>query len=826
MKFTLAWLRDHLDTDATLDEIAERLNAIGLEVEGVDDRAALRAFTIARVVSAEPHPDADRLKVLKVDAGPDVNGGEPVQVVCGAPNAREGLVGAFAAPGTHVPGIDVTLSVGNIRGVESRGMMCSERELELSDEHDGIIDLPADAPVGTPYAEWAGLADPVLDVAVTPNRPDALGVSGIARDLAAAGLGTVRTPPVPAIEGSGPCPTGVDLSAAEDFCPAFGLRLVKGVRNGPAPAWMQARLRAIGLRPISALVDITNYVTHDRGRPLHVFDAAKVHGDLHVRRARDGETMEGLDGRTYALTPETFVIADDNGPESLAGIMGGEASGVTEATVDVLIESALWDPLTVARTGRRLGVQTDARFRFERGVDPTFTEPGLDLATRMVVDLCGGQPSQKVMAGTVPDRPMGGAREVSFPPSELRRLTGLEVDEAEMRRILEALGFRIDRGGIVEAIRDTVGAGTTWTLTVPPWRPDIEGKADIVEEIMRIHGVDRIEPEPLPPMSDVGARVLTTGQVRARQVRRALAARGMHEAVSYSFISREQAEAFGGGGEALRLANPIAADLSDMRPSLLPSLLAAAARNVARGAGDLALFEVAHLYAGDAPDDQRRAAAGLRRGTARLENEGRHWAGAAPPVSVFDAREDALAVLAACGMDASRVQVEAGGVGGGGPDWLHPGRSGTLKLGPKLTLGHFGELHPRVLELFDVPAPVASFEVMLDAIPEPRRKPTRSKGALALSNLQGARRDFAFLLARDVPAAAVVKAAEGADRKLIRDVRVFDLFEGEALGNGKSLAIEVTLQPTARTLTDAEIEAVGAKVVANVEKATGGTLRG
>ena len=811
MKFTLSWLRDHLDTQASLAEIADKLNAIGLEVEGVDDRAALDAFTIARVVSAEPHPDADRLKVLKVDTG----AGEPVQVVCGAPNAREGLVGAFAAPGTYVPGIDVTLSVGNIRGVESRGMMCSERELELSDEHDGIIDLPADAPVGTPYAQWAGLADPVIDVSVTPNRPDALGVAGIARDLAAAGLGTLRTPDVPTIEGQGPCPTGVDLSRAEDFCPAFGLRLVAGVENGPAPAWMQARLRAIGLRPISALVDVTNYVTHDRGRPLHVFDADKVAGDLHIRRARDGETMEGLDGRTYALTPETFVIADENGAESLAGIMGGEVSGVTDKTVNVLIESALWDPLTVARTGRRLGVQTDARFRFERGVDPTFMEPGLDLATRLVTDLCGGRPSQKVVAGEVPT----GTREIAFPPLEVKRLTGLDVDEVEMRRILESLGFGVDRG-LLATVKETVGAGSAWTLTTPPWRPDVEGKADIVEEIMRIHGVDRIEPEPLPPMTSVGARVLTTGQVRARQARRTLAARGMSEAVTYSFIPEGHAKAFGGGDESLRLANPIAADMSHMRPSLLPSLLAAASRNAARGVGDVALFEVSHVYAGDAPQDQHRAAAGLRRGTARLENEGRHWQGASP-VCVFDAREDALAVLAACGMDAGKVQVEAGG-----PDWPHPGRSGTLKLGPKVTLGTFGEVHPRVLEMFDLTGPVAAFEVMLDAIPEPKRKATRSKGALTLSNLQAARRDFAFLLDRDVPAAIVVKAAQGADRQLIRDVRVFDLFEGEALGENKSLAIEVTLQPSDRTLTDAEIEAVAAKVVANVERATGGTLRG
>ena len=801
MKFTLSWLRDHLETDASLDEIVDALNRVGLEVEGVDDRAALKAFTIAEVVSAEKHPDADKLKVLAVDTG----SGDPVQVVCGAPNARAGMKGAFAPPGTYVPGIDVTLSVGRIRGVESRGMMCSERELELSDAHEGIIDLPDDAPVGTSFADYAGLSDPVIEIAITPNRPDALGVAGIARDLAALGLGRLKTPGVERIGGESPCPVSVDLSQAGDFCPAFGLRLVRGVTNGASPDWMQRRLRAIGLRPISALVDITNYVTFDRGRPLHVFDAAKVHGDLHVRPARDGETLTGLDGKDYALTPETHVIADENGAESLAGIMGGEASGVSETTTDVLIESALWDPLAIARTGRRLGIQTDARYRFERGVDPAFMEPGLDLATRLVLDLCGGEPSERTIAGEAPTE----RRVIDFPPGEVKRLTGLAVEPERMRAILASIGFEAE------------GDGETWRVRVPTWRPDVEGKADIVEEIMRIHGVDDIEPQPLPPLSGVGRRVLTTGQVRARQVRRTLASRGMSECVSYSFIPSGHAAAFGGGAADLALANPIAADLSHMRPSLLPSLLMAAQRNVARGNGDLALFEVSHVYRGDEPGGQRRGAAGLRRGGARLETAGRHWSGAADDVDVFDAKEDALAALAAAGMDVAKVQIEAGG-----PDWYHPGRSGTIKLGPKVVLGTFGVLHPRTLETFDLSGPAAGFEIDLDAIPEPRRKATRSKGALDVSNLQPARRDFAFELDRDVPSAKVVRAAQGADRKLISNVRVFDVFEGGRLGEDrKSLAIEVTLQPREATLTDAEIDAVSRKVVSQVEGATGGSLR-
>ncbi|MEM8749806.1 MAG: phenylalanine--tRNA ligase subunit beta [Pseudomonadota bacterium] len=804
MKFTLSWLKEHLETEASLDEIVETLTMIGLEVESVDDRSAFQPFTIAKVLSAERHPDADKLQVLSVDKGD----GNPIQVVCGAPNARAGMVGAFAGPGTYVPGIDVTLSVGNIRGVESFGMMCSERELELSDDHDGIIDLPQDAPVGTPFAAYAGLDDPVIEIGITPNRPDALGVSGIAKDLAAAGLGMVKTPEIKPIDSEGPCPVSVDLSSdgAAEFCPAFGLRLVRNVKNGPSPKWMQQRLKAIGLRPISALVDITNYVTFDRGRPLHVFDADKVAGNLVVRRGTGNEEFLGLDGKTYMPGREHFVIADDNGPESIAGIMGGEESGCGPDTVNVLVESALWDPLTVARTGRDLGIITDARYRFERGVDPQFMEPGLDLGTQLVLDLCGGTATEAKIAGTIPQPDLV----IDFPLSETLRLTGIDVSATDATDILTRLGFGVS------------GDGDVLRIAVPGSRPDVHGKADIVEELMRITGVNSIEPQPLPALSSVGSKILTTGQLRTRNARRTLAARGMSEAVCYSFIPKAHAQLFGGGDEALALSNPIASDMSHMRPSLLPSLLAAAQRNADRGTGDLAIFEVSHVYDGVEPENQHRAASGIRRGTSRLESTGRHWSSPGRPVGVFDAKEDALSVLAACGMDPAKVQIEAEG-----PNWYHPGRSGTLKLGPKVTLGTFGEFHPMTLEAMDVSGPLCGFEIMLDAIPEPRAKANRSKGALTISPLQPVKRDFAFVLDKAVPAMTLLRAASGADKKLITSVNVFDLFEGASLGEDKkSVAIEVTLQPTDKSLTDDEIDAISAKVVANVEKSTGGTLRG
>jgi phenylalanyl-tRNA synthetase beta chain len=803
MKFTLSWLKDHLETKATLDEIVETLTMIGLEVEHVDDRSAFEPFTIAKVLTADRHPDADKLQVLSVDKGD----GKAIQVVCGAPNARAGLIGAFAGPGTYVPGIDVTLGVGNIRGVESHGMMCSERELDMSEEHDGIIDLPEDAPVGSSFADYAGLNDPVIEIDITPNRPDALGVAGIAKDLAAAGLGTVITPDIPAINGQGPCPVGVDLSAdgAAEFCPAFGLRLVRNVTNGPSPKWMQQRLKAIGLRPISALVDITNYVTFDRGRPLHVFDADKVTGNLAIRRATGEEEFQGLDGKTYKPTKDHFVIADDNGPESLAGIMGGEDSGCGEGTKNVLVESALWDPLTVARTGRKLGIITDARYRFERGVDPAFNMPGLDYGSQLVLELCGGEASESLCAGAIPQPDLT----IVYPVSEAERLIGVAVSLQESTDILTRLGF------------DVTSTGETLTVKVPGSRPDVHGKADLVEEIMRIRGINNIEPQPLPAMSAVGRKILTTGQTRTRNTRRALAARRMSEAVCYSFIPKSHAEAFGGGAPELALSNPIASDMSDMRPSLLPSLLAAAQRNTDRGTGDLALFEVSHIYSGIEPNEQHRVASGIRRGTARLENTGRSWSGNSDPVSWIDAKEDAFAVLAACGMDPTKLQIEAGG-----PDWCHPGRSGTIKLGPKIRIGTFGEFHPMTLDLLDVSGPLCGFEIFLDAIPQPRRKGTRSKGALTVSPLQPVKRDFAFIMDKSVEAAQVLRAANGADKKLITDVQVFDLFEGESIGaDKKSLAIEVTLQPTQKSLTDDEIDAVSAKVVENVGKTVGGVLR-
>jgi phenylalanyl-tRNA synthetase, beta subunit, non-spirochete bacterial len=806
MKFTLSWLKEHLETDATLGEICERLTAIGLEVEDVDDKAAYKPFVIAKVVSAEKHPQADRLKVLMVDTGD----GKPVQVVCGAPNARAGLVGALARPGTYVPGIDVTLSVGNIRGVESHGMMCSEKELDISDNHEGIIDLPVDAPVGTPFATYAGLDDPVIEINLTPNRPDCTSIHGIARDLAASGLGRLKQHPKPGFAVAGETPVDVKIVLDDErLCPGFALRLVRGVRNGPSPAWMQQRLKAIGLRPINALVDITNYMTFDQGRPMHVFDAAKVKGNLTVRRALAGETVLALDQREYKLTPNNVVIADENGVESIGGIMGGEHSGCDENTTDVLIESALWDPINIAKSGRSLGIITDARYRFERGVDPEYMIPGLERTTELVLQLCGGTAAEAKVVGYKGFQP----KVVDFPTTEVKRLTGLDVTADESREILARLGFTVK------------GEGSRLSVSVPSWRPDVDGKADLVEEVMRIHGVDQILPEPIESLGTVNGRILTTLQVRSRTARRALAARGMLEAVTWSFISEEQAKLFGGGAPGLKLANPIASDMSDMRPSLLPGLLTAAQRNADKGYGDVAIFEVSGTYESDTPEGQRRVAGGVRRGTASINGAGRLWSnatkGGGKPVDVFDAKADALAVLEACGLPMGNVQVEKGA-----PAWYHPGRSGTIRMGPKVVLGYFGEFHPKTLGSLDVSGALCGFEVYLDAMPEPKKKATRTKPPLELSPFQAVKRDFAFVVASGVEAGAIVKAAAGADRKLITGVNVFDVFEGASLGEGrKSVAIEVMIQPVEKTLTDEDFDALTAKIVANVEKTTGGSLR-
>jgi len=804
VKFTLSWLKEHLDTDATLDEIVAKLTMIGLEVESVEDKAKLLApYVIARVTEAKQHPNADRLRVCMVDTGD----GKPIQVVCGAPNARTGMTGVFVPPGAFIPGKNMTLAVGTIRGVESRGMLVSEFELQISDDHDGIIDLPADAPVGTAYAKYAGLDDAVLDINLTPNRPDCTGVNGIARDLAATDIGSLIERAPKQIKGEYPCPVSVklDFGQTHPLCPAFALRLVRGVKNGPSPEWLQKRLKAIGLRPINALVDITNFITYDRGRPLHVFDARKVKGNLVVRRAANGEQLLALDGKTYALDNAMCVIADDNGVESLAGIMGGEASGCDESTTDVLIESALWEPINIAQTGRKLGINSDARYRFERGVDPNFMVPGLELATQMVIELCGGTPSEITVAG----KAEAPEKIVDFPTSELKRLAGLDLNLIEMRRILTKLGFFV------------AGQDTRVKVAAPSWRPDIEGKADIVEEIVRIVGVDRIPSTPFGRGDAPRKPVLTTAQVRTRKAKRALASRGLTEAVTWSFISKPQAELFGGGKPALALANPIAAELSDMRPSLIPGLVAAAQKNADRGFPDTALFEVGQIFTGDKPEDQFMAATGVRRAMAKAGGAGRHWSSTSANVDAFDAKTDALAILAAAGAPAQAMQVVPGG-----PAWFHPGRSGTIQIGPQNILGYFGELHPRALEALDAEGPLVAFEVILERIPEGRAKATRAKPVLELSAFQPVTRDFAFVVDRALRAADIVRAAQNVDRKLISGVSVFDVYEGQGIEAGKkSVAIAVTIQPRDKTMTDQEIDALGAKIVAEVSKRTGGVLR-
>src|SRR5712672_1892965 len=802
MKFTLSWLKEHLDTDEAIEKLADKLTMIGLEVEHIDDKAkALAPFTIARVISAEQHPNADRLRVCMVDTG---DGGAPVQVVCGAPNARAGLISVFSAPGTFIPGKNITLGIGTIRGVESRGMLCSAAELQISEDHDGIMELPADAPVGTGYAQWAGLGDPVLEINLTPNRQDCTGVHGIARDLAAADMGKFKDPGIKPVKGEYPCPVKVTVED-ETLCPGFALRLVRGVKNGPSPQWLQQRLTSIGLRPINALVDITNFMTYDRARPLHVFDAKKVKGNLTVRRARHGETLLALDGRSYTLDGNICVIADDHGVESLAGIMGGEASGCDENTTDVLIESALWNEINIAQTGRKLGINSDARYRFERGVDPAFMVPGLELATRMVIDLCGGTPSEITVAGEVPL----SDRVIDFPLTEPKRLAGIDLGLAEIKRVLGHLGFFV------------AGSGPNLKVAVPSWRPDVHGAADIVEELVRIIGVDRVPSTPFGRGSLARKPVLTTIQTRTRKAKRALALRGLVEAVTWSFVSNPKATLFGGGSPDLALANPIAADLSDMRPSLIPGLIAAAQKNADRGFPDVALFEVGQVFRGDQPQDQLTAASGVRRALAKASGIGRHWSDGARVVDAFDVKADALAVLAAAGAPAQALQVVPGG-----PPWFHPGRSGTIQIGPQNVLGHFGELHPRALAALDVAGPLIAFEVILERIPEPRPKATRAKPVLELSPFQPVERDFAFVVDRSIKAADLVRAAQTVDRKLITQITVFDVYEGEGIAPGKkSIAIAVTLQPRDKTMTDQEIDAVAAKIVAEVAKRTGGTLR-
>jgi len=798
MKFTLSWLKDHLDTTASIDEITYALTDLGLEVEGVENPAAkLAEFTLGYVQSAEKHPDADRLNVCQVETDEGV-----MQIICGAPNARAGITVVVAKPGVYVPGIDTTIGVGKIRGVESFGMMASEREMELSEEHDGIIELPSGKP-GDRFIDWLAendpaKVDPVIEIAITPNRPDALGVRSIARDLAARGLGKLKPRDCDAVAGSFASPISVSIDDDTlDGCPVFYGRLIKGVKNGHSPQWLQDRLRAIGLRPISFLVDVTNFFTFDRNRPLHVFDADKVAGNLRVHRAKGGEEIAALDEKSYTLQEGQMAISDDSGVESIAGIMGGEATGVTEETVNVFVESAYWDPVQIAYAGRALKINSDARYRFERGVDPAFTPEGLEHATRMILDHAGGEASEVVVAGQVPDT----SRAYKLDTARVQSLVGMTIPESDQRETLNALGFHLD-GDMAQ---------------VPSWRPDVQGEADLVEEVARIASLTQLEGKPLPRLTTgVPRPVLSPMQRRVVTARRTAAALGYNECVSYSFIDQASAALFGGGTDVTRLENPISSDMSHMRPDLLPGLLQAAARNQARGFADMALFEVGPAFSGGEPGEEQVMVSGLLVG----RTGPRDVHGAARAVDVYDVKADAEAVLAAIGAPA-KVQILRGA-----DEWWHPGRHGKICLGPKKVLGVFGEVHPRVLAAMDVKGPAMAFTLYPAEVPLPR-KSGATRPALQISDLQAVERDFAFVVDADVEALALVNAAKGADKNLIEDVRVFDEFIGGSLGEGKkSLAITVRLQPSDKTLKDADIEAVGAKVVEKVTKATGGVLRG
>jgi phenylalanyl-tRNA synthetase beta chain len=796
MKFTLSWLKTHLDTRADAPAIAKTLTALGLEVEGIDDPAkALAPFVVGYVAEAKQHPNADRLRVCRVDTGKGV-----VQVVCGAPNARTGMKGVFAPPGTHIPGTNLDLKAGVIRGEASNGMLCSARELGLGTDHDGIIELPDDAPIGMSFVKYRNLDDPILEIKVTPDRADCLGVRGIARDLAAAGLGSLKPFAPKHLAGTfkSPIQWRIDPSAATG-CPYVAGRYFKGVKNGPSPQWLQDRLTAIGLRPISALVDITNFVTYDLGRPLHVFDAKKVAGDPTMRAAKDGESILALDGKTYTLEAGMVVIADSRGPEAIGGIMGGEASGCGLETTDVFLEVALFDPIQVARTGRKLGILSDARYRFERGVDPKSASWGVDIATQLILELCGGEASEVTAAGTMPK----GTQTISYRPAKVESLGGCEIASDKQRQILQALGFAV------------IPASAAWQVTTPTWRADVEGEADLVEEVLRVNGFDAIEPVSMPRGTALPKTAVTPAQKRVQLAKRALATRGLEEAVTFSFMPGSVAALFAGDNAMIPLANPISADLDVMRPSILGNLLQAAGRNAARGLPDVAIYEVGPRFASDTPKGQLTTATGIRVG-AYAE---RHWSGKPRNVDAFDAKGDALALLEALGAPVENLQATSDA-----PGYFHPGRSASLRLGPNV-LAQFGEIHPKVMKALDLKGPAVGFEVTLDRVPMPRSKGT-GRPLLDASNFQPLARDFAFVVARDVSAEKLIKAAKQADKALITEVSIFDVFEGGSLGEGKkSIALSVTLQPREKTLTDAEIEGVSAKIVAAVNKATGGELR-
>jgi phenylalanyl-tRNA synthetase beta chain len=796
MKFTLSWLKEHLQTDASIDELVERMTMIGIEVEDVaDPNAKLGAFSVARIISAAKHPNADKLQVCQVETKLG-----QLEVVCGAPNARAGLVTVFAPIGTYIPGSGITLEARPVRGVVSNGMLCSGAELELDTDADGIMELDASLAVGTPLVEALHLADPVIDIEVTPNRPDWLGVVGIARDLAAAGVGKLITKSIMPVPGRFPSPQKVATEAPE-ACPMFSARLIRGVKNGPSPDWLQRRLRAIGLRPRSALVDITNYIAYDRGRPLHVYDASKLKGVVRARMGNAGESFKALDGKVYDVTPEQCVIADDQAVLGFGGVIGGEESGSTDATIDVLVESAYFDPTLTHQTGRTTGISSDAQYRFARGVDTGFVVPGLELATRMILELCGGEPSEMMVAGDEPAPP----KAVTFDPDRVRTLAGIDVSATRTRAILKALGFETS----------AEGQGKKLIVEPPTWRRDVEGSADLVEEVARIEGFDKLPLKEAPRAAGYRAPPASVGESRLRIGRRAAAALGYLEAVTWSFCPRTHAQAFGGGDERLMLANPINAELDCMRPSSLPNLLVAAQQNANRGFDDARLFEAGPVYRDDTDTGQERVIAAAWRA-----RPPRHWR-AAPQPDIFDVKRDVMTILEAIGAPVASLQT-----GTDAPAWWHPGKSGVLKLGNK-PIAIFGEVHPRALKALDVEEPALAFEIFVDAIPAPRAKGTRAKPALEKLDQMPLTRDFAFIVDDAKPAADVVRAAFGADKALIADVSLFDVYRGERMAAGKkSLAIEVTLQPREKTLTDAEIETVSNKIVAAVMKATGGTLRG
>jgi len=796
MKFTLSWLKEHLATDASIDAIVETMTMAGLEVEGVENAGEkLKAFTVARIISAAKHPNADKLQVCQVETAQG-----QLEIVCGAPNARAGLVTAFAPIGTYVPGLDVTLEARPVRGVVSNGMLCSGAELELDTDADGIMELDPELKVGTPIAEALGLNDPVIDIEVTPNRPDWLGVAGIARDLATAGLGKYTTKPVLPVPGRYPSPQKI-ATEDEKACPMFAGRFIRGVKNGPSPAWLQQRLRAIGQKPISALVDITNLITHDRARPLHVYDAAKLNGVVRARMGRDRESFKALNGNVYNVTPAMCVIADDERVLGLGGVIGGEYSGVSETTTDILVECAYFDATLTHQTGRALTLTTDAQYRFARGVDSGFVVPGLELATRMILDLCGGEPSEIMVAGDLPPPP----KAIFFDPDRVRQLAGIDVKPTRVRAVLKDLGFETS----------AEGQGSKRIIVEPPtWRRDVEGPADLVEEVARIEGYDKMPLVAPPRAAGFRPPPASVGESRTRLARRAAASLGYNEAITWSFCSRAQAQAFGGGGEEMLVANPIASDLDCMRPTALPQLLVAAQRNADRGFDDARLFEAGPAYTNTSDAGQQRTLAAVWRA-----RPPRHWRAHHQP-DIFDVKRDVLTILEAIGAPVASLQTSSDA-----PGHWRPGRTGALKLGPKV-IAYYGEIHPRALKAIDVEAPALAFEIFLDALPAPRAK-GRTKPPLEKLDLQPLTRDFAFIVDDGVSAQDVVRAAIGADKALITDVNLFDVYRGERMQPGKkSLAIEVTLQPREKTLTDADIEAASAKIVSAVMKATGGTLRG